>query len=159
VARSRALAVPIRDGLLFGSGRHLEDAVAAVFDAAGFTVERLDDELGTRSADLLVTGFNLRVLVEVKSETGSAKEDLVAPVRRHAETWPQLRPGEPVDGAVLVVNHERRRDPRTRSTAVYARPEFVASLDILILSSMQLFHWWRAEGWESIRRALGVGLS
>jgi hypothetical protein len=152
----RAQAALVRDGLLFGAGTQLENAVATVFEAAGFTVVRLDDKLGTRSADLLLTGFGLRLLVEVKSESGNAREDLVAPVRRHLDTWPQLCPGEPVDGAVLVVNHQRRQDPRARSTMVYARSEFVASLDTLVVGSVQLFHWWRVDDWESIRRAVGA---
>lgn len=89
LAQARALAAPMRNGLLFGSGRQLEEAVAAVFVAAGFTVANLDDEFGTKSADLLLTGFGRRLLVEVKSESGNAKENLVEDVRRHLTTWPQ----------------------------------------------------------------------
>jgi hypothetical protein len=158
LTQARALAAPMRDGLLFGSGRQLEDAVAAVLAAAGFTVANLDDEFGPKSADLLLTGFGRRVLVEVKSESGKAKENLVEDVRRHLATWPQLCPDDPVDGAVLVVNHERTKDPRTRSAEVYARPEFVAALDVPVLSSVQLFRWWRGHDWDSIRDALGEGL-
>jgi hypothetical protein len=153
LAQAAADAEPIRDGLLYGTGDTLEDAVAAVFTAAGFEVTRLDEALGdTASADLLVGYGGQRRLVEVKSASGAANEKLVAALYRHLDTWPQLKPGVPVDGGVLVVNHQHRLDPAERSTEVYARPEFIASLGVPVLSSRQLFDWWRTSDWAAIRK-------
>jgi len=152
--QAEAMAEPMRHALLYGTAGELADAVAGVLTAAGLDVVDLDHELGTRSADLLVTGEGRRLLVEVKSERGGAKESLVADLYRHLDTWPQLRPDQPVDGGVLVVNHEHKKDPRERSAAVYTRPEFVGSLTVAVLGSLQLFDWWRADDWSAIRRAM-----
>ena len=72
----------------------------------------LDQDLGgTRSADLLVTaGGPLWRLVEVKSASGAAPEQLVSYLQRHLTTWPQLRP-EPVTCGVLIVNHQHTEQP------------------------------------------------
>ena len=87
-----AAAEPIRYGMLYGTGRDLEDAVGTVLRAAGFTVVNLDDELGgSESADLLATYGSERRLVEVKSTSGNAPEKLVGSLERHLATWPSLR--------------------------------------------------------------------
>lgn len=155
LAQATADAGPIRDGLLYGTADVLEDAVAAVLTAAGLDVINLDEELGdTVSADLLVTYKGERRLMEIKSASGAANEKLVAALDRHLDTWPQLKPGLPVDGGVLVVNHQHRLDPAERSAEVYSRPEFVASLRAPVVSSRQLFDWWRVSDWAAIREAV-----
>jgi hypothetical protein len=138
-----------------GTGSELVDAVATVLKAAGLTVTDLDELLGdTSSADLLVSNGSDRRLVEVKSAGGNAAEKLVAALDRHLQTWPAMRPSEPVSGGVLVVNHQHKLDPAERSAEVFSRPEFVATLTVTVLSSRQVFDWWRASDWESIRGAV-----
>ncbi|MBD0675667.1 hypothetical protein [Streptomyces sp. CBMA156] len=157
LAEAQALADPLRYTLLYGTGRLLEDAVQEAFTAAGLAVTRLDDELGTQSADLLVESAGRRVLVEVKSAGGPASENLVDKLRKHQQTWEALRPGEPLDDGLLVVNHQTRLPPNERAGAVYSRPPFVATLDVGVLGTVQLFDWWRQEDWEAIRRAVVGG--
>ncbi|MFF4121292.1 hypothetical protein ACFY0P_48970 [Streptomyces sp. NPDC001714] len=85
-------------------------------------------------------GVALR-LVEVKGASRSAQEHLVGHLLRHLETWPQPRPDEPVSDGVPIVNHQHKLHPAQRTAAVYARPEFVASLDSLpvtVISTVEL---------------------
>jgi hypothetical protein len=152
LAQATAAAEPIRSGLLFGTGDELETAVSAVLRAAGFAVVELDKALGdTKSADLLITYGGERRLVEIKSASGVAGERLVADLDRHLATWPQLMPEEPVDGGVLVVNHQHRLDPYERRAEVYTRPEFVAALANPVIDTRQLLDWWRMSDWEALR--------
>ena len=149
-------AEPVRYGLLYGTGAELVRAVAQVLTAGGLCTIDLDDELGgTRSADLLVgaDGPPWR-LVEVKAASGSAAENLVSHLQRHLETWPQLRPAEPASGGILIVNHQHRLHPSERAADVYSRPEFMSSLSVTVLSTMELFQWWRAADWTAIRTAV-----
>jgi hypothetical protein len=105
--QATANAEPIRNGLLYGTGTDLENAIAAVLEAAGLNVVKVDELLGdTTSADLVVTLAGKRRLIEVKSASGSAAETLVRQLETHLQTWPQLRPNDPVDGGLLVVNHQ-----------------------------------------------------
>jgi hypothetical protein len=152
---ARELAEPVRYGLLYCTGAQLVHAVAEVLATAGLVAVDLDRYLGgTRSADLLVSGTgSARYLVEVKAANGAAAESLVGDLVRHLTTWPQLRPGEPVAGGVLVVNHHHRLAPSERPTQVYVRPEFVAALTVRVIAAVDLFHWWRAENWSTIRTA------
>ena len=153
--QAKAEAEPIRNGLLYGTGGELVHAVAAVLGATGLTVVNVDELLDdTSSADLLVSGGGRRRLVEVKSASGSASEAFVSRLETHLRTWPQLRPAEPVDGGVLIVNHQHRLAPEERTTSVYGRPEFVATLPVPVLSTRQLFDWWRALDWAAIREAV-----
>lgn len=156
-----AAAEPIRYGLLYGTGGNLVAAVEAVLRAAGFTVMNLDDELGgTESADLLAIRGSDRRLIEVKSASGNAREQLVGALERHLATWPSLRPDEPVGGGVLVVNHQHRKHPSDRSARVYERAAFVESLEVEVVASRDLFTWWAAGDWPAIRLAvLGVAAS
>ncbi|GGM23016.1 hypothetical protein GCM10007977_025260 [Dactylosporangium sucinum] len=150
-------AEPVRYGLLYGSGDDLVAAVAAVCTAAGLHTVALDQDLGgTKSADLLVSAGDAppRQLVEIKAVGGAAQESLVGHLQRHLDTWPQLRPDLPVTGGVLVVNHQHKLPPAERPAQVYTRPEFVASLPVTVLSSMELFGWWRAGDWPAIRSAI-----
>ena len=152
---AKAQAEPIRNGLLYGTSADLENTVATVLEAAGLTVVKVDELLGdTSSADLLVSSGGRRRLIEVKSASGSAGETLVSQLETHLRTWPQLRPGDPVDEGVLVVNHQYRMEPDERSASVYARPEFLAALTIPVLSTRQLFDWWRSSDWAAIREAV-----
>ncbi|MDG4834204.1 hypothetical protein O7627_33610 [Solwaraspora sp. WMMD1047] len=148
-------AEPVRYGLLYGSGAELVRAVAAVLNAAGLPTVDLDDEVGTRSADLLVGGEGSpHRLVEIKAAGGAAQENLVSYLQRHLQAWPQLRPDQPVTGGVLVVNHQHKLHPSERTSQVYSRPEFVASLPFTVLSTVTLFNWWRTEEWAGIRKAI-----
>jgi hypothetical protein len=155
LAEAQNMAEPVRNGLLYGTADTLVAAVATVLRAAGFDVVDLDEELGdTRSADLLATFGDHRRLIEVKSEGRNASESLINALRRHLQTWPQLRPELPVGGGVLVVNHQLRLPPADRSPTVYSRPEFVATLAEPIISTRALFDWWRAEDWTAIQRVV-----
>lgn len=153
--QATAKADPVRNGLLYGTGTDLENAVAAVLEAAGLNVVKVDELLGdTTSADLLVSLAGKRRLIEVKSASGSATETLMRQLETHLQTWPQLRPNDPVDGGVLVVNHQYRLLPDERSTSVYTRPEFLAALTTPVLSTCRLFDWWRASDWAAICAAV-----
>jgi len=141
--------------LLYGTGAELERAVGTTLRDAGFAVTELDEHLGdTSSADLLVSYGPQRRLVEVKSAGGNAGEGLVAALQRHLQTWPQLRPSEPVGGGVLIVNHQHRRGHAERTPAVYSRQAFVSALSVPVLSTLQLFNWWRNSDRVAIRRAV-----
>lgn len=153
--RARREAEPVRSGLLYGSGGELTDAVAVVLRAAGFTVTDLDAELGaTKSADLLAVWDQETCLIEVKSASGAAPEKLVSHLQRHLETWPQLRPNQPVTCSALIVNHQHKLDPAQRPTEVYQRKEFVDALTFPVLTTGQLFDWWRAQDWSAVRTAV-----
>lgn len=153
--QARATAGPIREGLLYGTGQELEDAVDAVLQAAGFTTVRLDAELnGTHSADILALLGPHRLLVEVKSASGEAGEKLVGAAEKHLATWPALRPQDPVTGAVLIVNDQHKTAVTERKPQVYRRQEFVASLPFPVLSTRALFGWWRTEDWMALQKAM-----
>lgn len=158
LSTARERADMIRDGLLYGTGEMLVRAVASVLTDGGVHVVDLDNQLGgTRSADLLITGRgSRRRLVEVKSASGSAKEDLTRDLERHLATWPHLRAEQPVDGGVLIVNHQHRLHPVERSPEVYARREFVDALKFPVLTTWQLFRWWADEDLDAIVRAVLV---
>ena len=151
--RASAAADPVRYGLLYGTGAELVEAVGLVLARAGFTTVNLDLLLGSSaSADLLVTYEQQRRLVEIKSASGNASEALVADLTRHLETWPQIRPHEPVGGGVLIVNHQHQLDPQERTSAVYRRREFVDALTVPVLGTRDLFEWWRASDWTWMRQ-------
>lgn len=152
---AEAQAEPIRYGLLYETGAQLVRAVADVLNAAGLHPIDLDEYLGdTKSADLLLSDGPIRYLIEVKSAAGAAPESLVGHLERHLGTWPHLRPDEPVAGGVLIVNHQHKLHPTERNTDVYARPEFVAGLSVSVLSTVQLFRWWRTADHAAIRTAV-----
>jgi hypothetical protein len=152
--RARQEAEPVRAGLLYGSGSELEDAVAVVLRAAGFAVTDLDEELGgTLSADLLAVLNGSTCLVEVKAAAGAAGEKLISQLQRHLEKWPQLRPGQPVTCAALIVNHQHRLDPAERSAEVYQR-RVVDSLPFPVIASGDLFRWWRTQDWPAVQAAV-----
>lgn len=153
LAAAHTLAEPIRNGLLYEQGDPLVRAVESVLNQAGLATIDLDQEIGTKNADLLVTLGQEHVLVEVKGFGGAAPETAVAALRRHLQTWPQLRPSTPVSGGVLVVSHEIKQSPSVRSAVAYRRPEFVESLQEKVVTALDLFEWWSHEDWQSIRAA------
>ena len=146
----------VRDGLLYGSGAELVSAVQSVLTAAGFEVTDLDAELGdTTSADLLAVRDGNRCLIEVKSVSRGASENLAAALRRHISTWPGIQPTQkPLTCSALIVNHQYRLPPRDRPAQVYTRREFIASLPFPVIPTTQLFDWWRASDWPSITNAV-----
>ncbi|WP_331731827.1 hypothetical protein [Streptomyces sp. NBC_00073] len=150
----RAVADPLRDGLLFGTGRPLEDAVHDVLVAAGARVTRLDDVYGTKSADLLAEFGGRRVLVEVKSANNRPPQSLPDKLLKHLNTWPGLTGTEPVDGGVLVVNHQIKLHPAQRDTEVYTDRAFADALTVPVIGSAHLFDWWRREDWDALRHAV-----
>jgi hypothetical protein len=151
--RARQEAEPVRAGLLYGSGSELEDAVAVVLRAAGFAVTDLDEELGgTLSADLLAVLNGSTCLVEVKAAAGAAGEKLISQLQRHLEKWPQLRPGQPVTCAALIVNHQHRLNPAERPAEVYQR-RVVDALPFPVIASGDLFRWWRTQDWSAVQAA------
>jgi hypothetical protein len=142
--RDKAAADAVRHPLLYGSGAELVDAVARVLEGAGVEVENLDETFeDTISADLLASIGSRRMLVEVKSATGNAAENLVEVAAKHLRTWPALRPNDPVDGIVLVLNHQTRIHPDDRQPEPYARREFLQSLTMPVIPTRRLFDWWR----------------
>jgi hypothetical protein len=150
--QARREAEPVRSGLLYGTGNELVAAVATVLRAAGFTVTDLDQELGgTRSADLLAVLGGQVCLIEVKSASGSAPESLASHLERHRDTWPQLRPGQPVTCAALIVNHQHKLDPANRTQDVYQRREFIETLAFPALATRDIFEWWRDKDWTAVR--------
>ncbi|MFE6522290.1 hypothetical protein [Streptomyces sp. NPDC057794] len=152
--QARQEAEPVRTGLLYGSGSELEDAVAVVLRAAGFAVTDLDEELGgTLSADLLAELNGSTCLVEVKAAAGAAGEKLISQLQRHLAKWPQLRPGQPVTCAALIVNHQHRLDPAQRPAEVYQR-RVVDALPFPVIASGDLFHWWRTQDWPAVQGAV-----
>src|SRR6185312_11873289 len=152
---ARDNAEPVREALLHGTGSGLVNAVRAVLTSAGFHTVDLDHELGgSKSADLLATRGNSRILIEVKSTTGRAPESLTDDLQRHRNTWPSLRPDEPVHGAALVVNHQHRLPLHERSPEIYTRREFVSTLQFPVIHTGTLFEWWRTADWDHIRAAL-----
>ncbi|MDX3579341.1 hypothetical protein PV663_20775, partial [Streptomyces sp. FL07-04A] len=154
LAELRAVADPLRDRLLFGTGRPLEDAVHDVLVAAGAAVARLDDVYGTQSADLLAECGGRRVLVEVKSANQRPPHSLPDKLLKHLNTWPGLPGTEPVDGGVLVVNHQIKLQPAQRDAEVYTDRAFADALTVPVIGSVRLFDWWRREDWDAVRHAV-----
>ncbi len=152
---ARRAAEVVRDGLLYGSGSELVRAVDQVLSDARISTIDLDaGEKGTWSADLLASTDGPGRLVEVKSEGGRAKEALVGDLLKHLSTWRAERPGEPVSGGTLIVNHQRKTAPEQRESHVYSRPEFVKSLTVKVVSSIDLFRWWKDSDWSAIHQAV-----
>ncbi|MFJ5635046.1 hypothetical protein ACIQF5_20715 [Streptomyces goshikiensis] len=83
----RAVADPLRYGLLFGTARPLKDAVHDVLVAAGAAVTRLDDVYGIKSADLLAEYGGCRILIEVKSANNRPPQTLPDKLLKHLNTW------------------------------------------------------------------------
>ncbi|MFJ5901263.1 hypothetical protein ACIQFZ_39080 [Streptomyces sp. NPDC093064] len=54
----------------------------------------------------------------------------------------------------MIVNDLHRLDPAQRPTEVYQRKEFVDALAFPMLTTSQIFDWWRAEGWSAVRTAV-----
>ncbi|MFF3768569.1 hypothetical protein ACFYYR_31455 [Streptomyces sp. NPDC001922] len=152
--QARQKAEPVRNGLLYGTGSELEDAVAVVLRAAGFTVTDLDEELGdTLSADLLAMLNGATCLVEVKAAAGAPGEKLISQLQRHLDKWPHLRPGQPVTCAALIVNHQHRLDPAERPAEVYQR-RVVDALPFPVIASVDLFRWWCTQDWPAVQAAV-----
>jgi hypothetical protein len=148
-------ASDIRSGLLYATGGALVSVVSKVLEQAGFDVEDLDETFGEGvSADLLASAGSANWLIEVKSASGSASEDLVEDLQRHVRTWPELSRPEMISGGVLIVNHQYKRSPVERQSHVYPRAEFVASLPVVVVPTLALFAWWRDRDSEAIRHAV-----
>lgn len=148
-------ATLVRDGLLHGAGDDLVHAVEQVLDDAGLTPTNLDrSEKGTWSADLLVGPDTRKQLVEVKSASGTPSESLVGDLLKHLNTWRSANPELPVEGGTLIVNHQRRRQPEERSRTVYSRPELVRANTVRVVSTLDLFDWWKESNWPAIQQAV-----
>lgn len=155
LAHARQAADGVRHDMLLGSSTVLESSVSRVLTHAGCHVTSLDRLLTrTASADLLVAHGGRRRLVEVKSASGRAGERLVDDARRHLDTWPQLRPDIEVEGITLIVNHQTNTHPLNRSAVVYSRPEFVQSLTMPVITTLELFDAWRQSDFDAIRNAV-----
>lgn len=152
VATARAAADTMRHDLLYGRGDVLVTAVVAVLRNAGIHVVKLDDALGgTKSADLLCSLGPRRRLVEVKSVGGGASESLYAALLRHLDSWRETPGRQSVEGGVLVLNHEHKKDPAERSRVPYTRREFVMSQREAVVTSLDLFDAWRRADAERVR--------
>jgi hypothetical protein len=152
LAIASAVAEPIRNGLLYEQGDSLVRAVETVLTHAGIATVNLDQEIGTKNADLLASLGDVNVLIEVKGFGGSAPENAIASLQRHLQTWPRLR-STPISGGVLVISHEIKQSPSLRSSAAYRRPEFVNSFQERVVTARDLFNWWSSEDWQAIRDA------
>ncbi len=152
---AQAAASAIREGLLYGTGQQLVDAVRAVLEAAGVTVVDLDEKFGdTKNADLLCTYGAHSRLVEVKGVSGNASERLYQDLLRHLREWTSLPGSTEVDGGALILNHEHRKLPQERSGRPFKRPEFLAAQAEPIVTTLELFDAWRDEDRETVRRLL-----
>jgi hypothetical protein len=152
---AQAAASAVRDGLLYGTGRPLVDAVNSVLESAGITVVDLDDQLGgTKNADLLCSYGGRSRLVEVKSASGNASERAYEDLVRHLREWEKLPGSTPVEGGALVLNHQHRAVPHERSPKPYTRPEFLAAQTEPVIPTLDLFEAWREEDGDAVRRLL-----
>lgn len=142
---ARGTANEMRNGLLYGRGHDLEVAVTRALSEAGIHVEQLDAYLGeTASADLLCTLGDSSVLVEVKSAGGNASESLYAALVKHIDAW-RANPSRPaIDGGVLIVNHEHKKQPAERARSPYTRQAFIDSQRYPVVTALELFDAWRA---------------
>lgn len=150
---AQTVASTTREGLLYGTGKQLVNAVRSVFEFAGVTVVDLDKKLGgTKNADLLCTYGGSARLVEVKSASGSAPERAYQDLVRHLREWPSLPGSAPIDGGAFVMSHELRTVPLERSLRPYTRPEFLAAQTEPVISALELFAAWRDEDEAAIRQ-------
>jgi hypothetical protein len=155
LGEAQAAASAVRDGLLYGTGKQLVDAVRSVFESAGIAVVDLDESLGgTKNADLLCTYRGCSRLVEVRSASGGAPERAYQDLVRHLREWPNLPGSVPIEGGALVISHELRTDPLERSLKPYNRPEFLAAQAEPIIAALELFAAWREEAAGVIRQLL-----
>ncbi|QAY74238.1 hypothetical protein ET445_13800 [Agromyces protaetiae] len=157
---AQTATVATREGLLYGTGQQLVDAVRSVFEFAGIEVIDLDVRLGgTKNADLLCTYGGQSKLVEVKSASGSASERAYQDLLRHLREWPALPRSTPIQGGALVIGHEIRTVPLERSPRPYAREEFLAAQTEPVIAALELFASWRDEDVPAIRALLfGTGV-
>jgi hypothetical protein len=152
---AQVAASRVRDGLLYGTGKPLVDAVGSVLESAGVTVVDLDDHLGgTKNADLLCSYGRRSRLVEVKSASGNAPERAYEDLVRHLREWERLPGSTPVEGGALVLNHQHRDVPQERNPRPYRRPEFLAAQTEPVITTLALFEAWREEDAEAVRRLL-----
>lgn len=155
IEESQDAATAVREGLLYGTGGVLADAVRAVLEAADVKVVDLDDKLGgTKSADLLCSHGGRARLVEVKSASGSAPERAYEDLVRHLREWVDLPGSTLVDGGALVISHQLRLVPQERNPRAYGRPEFLASQTEPVITTLALFDAWREEDAQAVRRLL-----
>lgn len=149
---ARGAANGMRNGLLYGRGHELEAAVTRALREAGIDVEQLDVYLGeTASADLLCTLGVRSVLVEVKSVGGNASESLYAALVKHVDAWNANPSRQAIDGGILVVNHEHKKQPAERSQRPYTRKAFIDSQKHPIVTAVELFDAWRTGDWARVR--------
>lgn len=152
---AQTTATAVREGLLYGTGTPLVDAVRSVLESSGISVVDLDAELGgTKNADLLCTYGGRSRLVEVKSASGNASERAYEDLVRHLREWAQLPGSKPVAGGALVINHEHRKVPQERATKPYGRPEFLAAQTEPVISTLDLFEAWRQDDAVAVRRLM-----
>lgn len=145
----------LRDGLLYGTGTPLVDAVRSILEWAGMTVVDLDAQLGgTKNADLLCSYVGHARLIEVKSASGSAPERAYEDLVRHLREWDRLPDSTPVDGGALVINHQHRAAPGERPTKPYGRPEFLAAQTEPGITTLDLSEAWRQDNAAAVRRLL-----
>jgi len=155
LAESQAAASAVRDGLLYGTGTPLVDAVRSVLELADVMVVDLDDELGgTKNADLLCSYGGRSRLVEVKSASGNAPERAYEDLVRHLREWERFPGSTPVDGGALVLNHQHRMVPHERNPNPYSRPEFLTAQTEPVITTLALFDAWREEDVDGVRRLI-----
>ncbi|MFK5582449.1 hypothetical protein [Serinicoccus sp. LYQ131] len=155
LGKLQAAASEVREGLLYGTGGALVDAVRAVLESADVKVVDLDEDLGgTKNADLLCSYGGRARLVEVKSASGRASERAYQDLVRHLREWEQLPTTTPIDGGALVLNHQHRLVPSDRKQEPYDRPEFLAAQTEPVIATLALFEAWREENVAAVRRLI-----
>lgn len=158
LGEAEAAATPVRDGLLYGTGAKLVEAIRTVLESAAITVVDVDEMLGdTKNADLLCTHGGRSILVEVKSASGNAPERAYEDLLRHLREWPHLKDAPPIDGGALIISHQLRSVPQERSAEPYARPEFLAAQTEPVVTTLALLDAWREEDWDAVRRLVFGG--
>jgi hypothetical protein len=152
---SQRAASAVREGLLYGTGGALVNAVRAVLESADVEVVDLDEALGgTKNADLLCSYGGRTRLVEVKSASGPAPERAYQDLFRHLREWELLPATTPVEGGALVMNHQHRLVPDERREKPYERPEFLAAQTEPVITTLALFETWREEDVRAVRRLI-----
>ncbi|MFH8620121.1 hypothetical protein ACH4E8_34270 [Streptomyces sp. NPDC017979] len=73
---------------------------------------------------------------------------------KHLNTWPGLTGTKPVDGGVLVVNHQIKLQPAQRDVEVYTDRAFAEALTVPVIGSARLFDRWRRGDWDAVRHAV-----
>ncbi|MFJ8763153.1 hypothetical protein [Streptomyces cyaneofuscatus] len=94
-----------------------------------------------------------RGLYVAATRSAASRPPPLPPSWQPQQTSPQLRPGQPVTCAALIVNHQHRLDPAQRPAEVYQR-RVVDTPSFPVIASGDLFRWWRTQDWPAVQAAV-----